>query len=147
MRGRIGVMAALAAVSAMAGQAPATAHPGSDIKGIPSAPVRLTKRRRGARRGKGRDPLPPGVRNNGKFARRMARHRWKPFRSVKGERTSPDLLTYLRWQAERTGGKHATRAWICAENGVRNSGRQWTRLRKRLAHEERLAIARARSSR
>lgn len=36
-----------------------------------------------------------------------------------------------------TGGKHAVRELICAENGVKNTGRQWNRLHKKLRREDR----------
>ena len=37
----------------------------------------------------------------------------------------------------RSGGKHATRELICAENGVKNTGRQWVKLRRKLSREDR----------
>lgn len=35
-----------------------------------------------------------------------------------------------------TSGRHGARGELCAENGVKNTGRQWRNLRKRLQREE-----------
>lgn len=89
------------------------------------------------------DPHRPSARyRGGRLARRFRRLRHSLKSRLRDAARSAGAGYVRNRDAWHRSYTHHVRAELCREHGVPNTGRQWARLRKRLAREERAGATR-----